>query len=243
MSERIIPLARDAEGRVTSVPDEAVGWRVYRHTGGRPRAELGDDGQSLRLPLGATQEDLAAVVSPGSYRLRPVTEAGELVGGGVDHDVAPFGRAVAAVELRESTLAAVQALVAANVEMARANAELVRSSADSARHVGVPLAALAQAQAEWIASLAVNRALPRNGGKTSAEAPSVVVMPTPSPPPADEEDGDDEEVDDEPDVVKAIRQGIEAIGGPQNLPHVAGFVVEVVGGIKDKFTGGKGARS
>src|SRR5512147_2764308 len=88
-NERIIPLARDAEGRVTSVPDEAVGWRVFRHTGGRPRAELADDGQALRLPLGATQEDLAAVVSPGTYRLRPMTEAGELVGVGVDHDVAP----------------------------------------------------------------------------------------------------------------------------------------------------------
>ena len=102
-NERIIPLARDAEGRVTSVPDEAVGWRVFRHTGGRPRAELADDGQQLRLPLGATQEDLAAVVSPGTYRLRPMTEAGELVGVGVDHDVAPFGRSVAAVDVREST--------------------------------------------------------------------------------------------------------------------------------------------
>jgi hypothetical protein len=242
-NERIIPLARDAEGRVTSVPDEAVGWRVFRHTGGRPRAELGDDGQPLRLPLGATQEDLAAVVSPGTYRLRPMTEAGELVGVGVDHDVAPFGRSVAAVDARESTFAAVQALVAANVEMARANAELVRSSADSARHVGVPLAALAQAQAEWIASLASNRALPRNGGRTPAElGGAVVAASTPPASVADEVTGDEED-DDEPDVVKAIRQGIDAIGGVQNLPHVAGFVVEVVGGIKNKFVGGKGTES
>ncbi len=136
-----------------------------------------------------------------------------------------------------------QALVAANVEMARANAELVRSSADSARHVGVPLAALAQAQAEGIASLASNRALPRNGGRTPTELAAVVVAPPTPPAQVPEEDAGDEEDDHEPDVVKAIRQGIDAIGGVQNLPHVAGFVVEVVGGIKDRFVGGKGTES
>jgi hypothetical protein len=68
-----------------------------------------------------------------------------------------------------------------------------------------------------------------------------VIVGAPTPPAqVPEEVGGDEEGDDEPGVVKAIRQGIDAIGGVQNLPHVAGFVVEVVGGIKDKFVGGKG---
>jgi hypothetical protein len=83
-----IPLACDLAGEPVPVPAGAAGWRVWRHTGGRPRAVVNPDREPIELPLTASLDDLAAL-GPGLYRLRPITRDGQLVGGvSVDHDVA-----------------------------------------------------------------------------------------------------------------------------------------------------------
>jgi hypothetical protein len=83
-----LPLARDLAGEPIPVPAAAAGWRVWRHTGGRPRAVVTPDREPVELPITAGLDDLAAL-GPGLYRLRPVTRDGQILGGvSVDHDVA-----------------------------------------------------------------------------------------------------------------------------------------------------------
>jgi hypothetical protein len=89
--ERNLPLAVTAGGERVAVPENAAGWRAWRHTRGRPRAVLTSDGQPVSLPLDATIDDLADELGPGAYRLRAVTAFGELLDVSVDHEITADG--------------------------------------------------------------------------------------------------------------------------------------------------------
>src|SRR4051812_16461429 len=79
-SPSTVPLARDADGNLIELPDGAVGWRIRRQTGGRPRLLLDVRKQPMLFPLDYTMADVEDVLSPGSYLLDGVDKGGELLG-------------------------------------------------------------------------------------------------------------------------------------------------------------------
>lgn len=74
-----VPLARDDEGRPFHIPEAAVGWRVRRHTGGRPRLHLDAAKQPMQLSLAYTHADLDDILPPGSYYLDLVDGDGKML--------------------------------------------------------------------------------------------------------------------------------------------------------------------
>jgi hypothetical protein len=230
---RPVPLAKDAAGVTIEIPEGATGWRIWQHTRGRPRVVLDQDREPLQLGLSATLADLSDTVGPGSYRLRPVSRQGEVVGPSVDHcipggdDDAPavfagHRGAVAARADREE----VAALVGGLVEMGRALERVAGR--------------LAEAQSAWNQTLATTRSLPKaavlkaSGEKADEQLPALRNATT-------EPTAEDEE-DDEPEdytVWAVARNFIDSIGGAQNLPHVAQFastvIVDTVSGIRNKL--------
>ncbi|HEX8114709.1 MAG TPA: hypothetical protein VF516_43565 [Kofleriaceae bacterium] len=79
-SPSTVPLARDTDGNLIELPDGAVGWRIRRQTGGRPRLLLDVRKQPMLFPLDYTMADVEDVLSPGSYLLDVVDENGEPLG-------------------------------------------------------------------------------------------------------------------------------------------------------------------
>lgn len=79
-SPSIVPLARDQDGNPIELPEGAVGWRVRRQTGGRPRLMLDASKQPLLLPLEYTIADVEDVVAPGNYLLDVVDKTGAPLG-------------------------------------------------------------------------------------------------------------------------------------------------------------------
>lgn len=71
------PLAHDESGAPLSVPGNASGWLVRKHSGGRgrPAAVYDDDGRPLVVPLESTAGDLRTIgCRPGMYRLDAVDD-------------------------------------------------------------------------------------------------------------------------------------------------------------------------
>jgi len=79
-SPSIAPLARDADGNLIELPDGAVGWRIRRQTGGRPRLVLDSRKQPMLFSLDYTIADVEDVLAPGSYLLDAVDKNGEPLG-------------------------------------------------------------------------------------------------------------------------------------------------------------------
>lgn len=172
------PLAADGHGNPLHIPDEAVAWRVRRHTGGRPRMVLAADRRPLLLPLDTTEEDLNDILGPGSYRLDAVDEEGEVLDcvvctavGDVEPERPVMGTSSQPVAPpRASDL---RVVLEANVQMARSLSDAVR--------------VLSEAQADWTKGLASAKAIPRNAAQA---APMVVAGRPPEPRQEDEVDED-----------------------------------------------------
>jgi hypothetical protein len=79
-SPSTVPLARDAEGNLIEIPEGAIGWRIRRQTGGRPRLVLDSRKQPMLFPLDYTIADVEDVLSPGNYLLDIVDKNGEPLG-------------------------------------------------------------------------------------------------------------------------------------------------------------------
>src|SRR5689334_19913924 len=75
-----VPLARDGDGNFIELPEGAVGWRIRRQMGGRPRIVLDSRKQPMQFPLDYTIADVEDVLAPGSYLLDAVDKSGEPVG-------------------------------------------------------------------------------------------------------------------------------------------------------------------
>lgn len=205
-----VPMARDANGNGISLPDGAAAWGVRRHTGGRPRNVIGLDRRPLRLPLDTTVDDLEAMLGPGTYRLDLVDENGAPLGvtvpviigdqsEGDEDDDPPASRVdrdppplvtlpTSGTDLRlllEANVRAMQLSFHHNERTLETSLRVVDSLRDGVR-------VLADAQAEWIKSLASNHSI-RN-------AP---YWPPPRPQndnsDDDDDDGDDDESDDQDD--------------------------------------------
>lgn len=79
-SPSTIPLARDSDGNFIELPDGAVGWRIRRQTGGRPRLLLDSKKQPMLFPLDYTIADVEDILSPGNYLLDAVDKNGDPLG-------------------------------------------------------------------------------------------------------------------------------------------------------------------
>lgn len=200
MDPSAVPLARDANGNVISLPDGSAAWSVRRETGGRPRRLLGVDRKWLRLPLDTSIEDVEAMLGAGAYRLDLINEEGSPLGVtvpvaiGVDAEAAEPSRPQAPrvdeplVSL-PATGTDLRMLLEANVRAMQLSFQHNERSLETSLRVvdslrdGVKV--LADAQAQWVKALAATH--------TIRNAPY-------SPAPAREEDDDeDDEEDDEED--------------------------------------------
>jgi hypothetical protein len=76
----VVPLARDEDGNQLAVPDGAIGWRIRRQTGGRPRVVLDSKKQPMMFPLDCTIAHVEEIVAPGSYLLDMIDKSGDPLG-------------------------------------------------------------------------------------------------------------------------------------------------------------------
>src|SRR5262245_65630336 len=79
-SPSTVPLARDQDGNSIELPDGAVGWRVRRQTGGRPRLLLDSKKQPMLFLLDYTIADVEDILPPGHYLLDAVDKNGQAPG-------------------------------------------------------------------------------------------------------------------------------------------------------------------
>jgi hypothetical protein len=204
------PLARDPEGNRILLPETAAGWRIRRHTGGRPRLLLDSAKQPMVFPLHYTAADAEDILPPGNYRLDVIDKDGSPLDVTVPlaihaHRNADPGEPEpaddAAAAVVPTTLPGpssdVRLVLEANVRATQMaflhNQRTLETSLRMAETLRDSVHVLATSQAEWIKSLASQRGLFRN-------APAHVLLPAAAPAPAreDEEEDDDDEYDDEP---------------------------------------------
>ncbi len=79
-SPSTVPLARDPDGNPIELPDGAIGWRIRRQTGGRPRLLLDSKKQPMLFPLDYTVADVEDILPPGNYLLDVIDKGGEPLG-------------------------------------------------------------------------------------------------------------------------------------------------------------------
>lgn len=200
------PLAVDGEGKPIALPDGASHWNIRRHTGGRPRLMLDASKQPLRLGLEMTLADLEDILAPAKYWLDLIDQAGNslglavrpvLIGGPANEERTPERDAVEDAPAAPLPLGSdVRLVLEANVRAMQASfqhnqrtLELGLRMAETLRD-GVKV--LADAQADWIKSLASAKGYLRNAATVPAALP---------PPPSRQEDEeeDEESVEDDYD--------------------------------------------
>ena len=237
------PLACDAEGNPVALPEGASAWRVRRHTGGRPRIQLGVDKQPMQLPLTYTLADLDDILPPAVYRLDLVDSNGEPLGMTKQINLGQLRNAGAseAESDDEPTLHALSTTTAsssvsdtrfvleANVrttqlafEHNRQTLELGLRMAETLRD-GVHV--LADAQADWIKSIASSRGFFRN-------APPPLLPAPPESPKRDADDEDEEDDDDEANAPAGPQDWVEKLG-----PIVAIVAQQVMTTLAARFSG------
>jgi hypothetical protein len=197
------PLARDRHGNAILLPPGTARWRVRRQTGGRPRQVLGPNRQPLELPLDVTLDELEDMLGPGSYRLDAISEDGRPVdvsiavkvpGGDEDDDEPPAPMAVSDVALPTGG-SDVRLVLEANIRSMQMSFQhherTLETSMRTVEALRDGVRALADAQAEWIKSLATSRSIPRNA---FVQVPIAANANEPdAPEPDEDDDADDEE--------------------------------------------------
>ena len=166
------PLAHDAQGCKLALPDGTSHWRILRHTGGRPKPLPGPDSQPARFGLEMTHEDLLELCGPGKYRIEALDEFGNLLA------------CVATLTVGGDTTAPPVELVANNNLRAYAGNDLriaMETITALTRANSESLQTLANAQADWIKTLATSKAIPRNASAPMLMAPSPAELATEEP--------------------------------------------------------------
>lgn len=177
------PLARDQFGNPIELPEGAVGWRIRRRTGGRPRLVLDSKKQVMLFPLDYSITDVEDIVPPGNYLLDAVDKAGEPLGLTIglslgmsrsaepiepDHDDAPTLVAPAP----PSTMSELQLVLEASArttQMALAHSQrALEAGLRIAETLRDSVQALASSQAELIRSISASRGLLGDTGRPSA---------------------------------------------------------------------------
>jgi hypothetical protein len=245
MDASAVPLARDANGNVISLPNDAAAWGVRRDTGGRPRRLLGLDRKWLRFPLDTTIEDVEAMLGPGAYRLDLVNEDGSPLGVtvpvmiGVEAEPEPTRPPMPRTDeplvtlpssgtdlrmLLEANVRAMQLSFQHNERTLETSLRVVDSLRDGVR-------VLADAQSQWIKALASTH--------TIRNAPYYPV------PRRDDDDDDDDDEGDENDEEDEEEEPPTFWGklGEQLLPYQDVIAATVKNKVTDWVTGRKGARN
>jgi hypothetical protein len=209
------PLARDEDGSAIELPSGATAWRVRRQTGGRPRIVLGVDKQPMQVPLGYTIVDLEDILAPGAYRLDVVDAKGEPLGLTIAISIGQLRNADDSPENDNAEPVAISAMLPTSGSETRLVLEAnVRATQMAFLHnqktleLGLRMAeslrdgvrVMAEAQADWIKSMASARGFFRN-------APPL--PPPPAAEPVDDDEGDDDEDEDAPPPAAA--SWVEAI--------------------------------
>ncbi len=221
------PLARDVDGRAIKLPETAAGWRVRRHTGGRPRHHLDAHKQPMLFPLHYSITDAEEILPPGTYRLDLIDAKGEFLDitmpitiagprNGTENaraepdedqvDVVPMRLPASGSDVRlvlEANIRATQLAFQHNERTLTASLRM----ADTLRE-GVHV--LAESQAEWIKSVAGSRGFFRNAGPAPQPVAAVASE-------APEEDEDDDEPFERPKDERLIEFGMAAMTLVNNL--------------------------
>ncbi len=233
----LVPLARDPGGQPLAVPENAAGWRVRRHTGGRPRIVLGVDKQPIHVPLGYTIADLEDILAPGVYRLDIVDAKGEPLDFTVAIELGQYRNAGAPIEIDEPEASAIQPMLPATASDTRFVLEAnVRATQMAFQHnaktleLGFRMAetlrdgvkVLADAQADWLKGLASSKGFFR-----SAATP---MLPPPEAPRNDQEEEEVEYV--EPEQPPSLLKQFE--------PMIAAVVTQVITSLMTGSSAGSG---
>lgn len=130
-----VSLARDPAGNAFPLPDQAAFWRVRRHTGGRPSAVVGPNGEPLFIAINGDLDSLVdAGCAPGSYRLEAVDVQRRAVGSPIAfvEIVEPQQQPIAHGDLLR---ASIEALTRTTEAMQRTQLERERASAAREREL------------------------------------------------------------------------------------------------------------
>ena len=148
------PLAHDAQGCKIAIPNGTTHWRILRCTPGRPKLVVGADGQPSRFPLELTHDELLDACGPGKFRLEALDEYGNALACVTSVSVglpeAPVGGELVANNNNQRAYASNDMRIALETiaQLSRAHSESLQS--------------LANAQADWIKTLATSKQIPRN---------------------------------------------------------------------------------
>jgi hypothetical protein len=151
------PLAHDAQGCKLPVPHGTTHWRIMRFTAGRPKTMPG------RFDLDLTPEQLLEMCGPGQYRVEALDEYGK-----------PLAEVAKIVVGVPSDGAAVEAPANQNARPLPPSDTrfLVETIAQMSRSHSESLQSLANAQADWIKTLATSKQLPRNANPVALQLQS-----------------------------------------------------------------------
>jgi hypothetical protein len=154
------PLAHDAQGCKVAVPAGTTHWRILRFTAGRPKIMPG------RFDLELTPEQLLEMCGAGRYRIEALDEVGK-----------PLAEvATVIVGIPSDVAAAVEPVANQNTRLVVPNGDtryFLDTIAQMSRAHSESLQSLANAQADWIKTLATAKQLPRNA------APAPLMLPAP----------------------------------------------------------------
>jgi hypothetical protein len=152
------PLAHDAQGCKVAVPAGARYWRILRFTAGRPKTLPG------RFDLDLTPEQLVEMCGPGQYRIEALDEYGKPLGEvaklivGVPPDVPTAEHASNQNARTFPATSDTRFMLETLAQMSRFHSESLQS--------------LANAQADWIKTLATAKQLPRNAAPPQFQFPA-----------------------------------------------------------------------
>lgn len=210
-SPSTVPLARDADGNFIELPDGAVGWRIRRQTGGRPRLLLDSKKHPMLFPLDYTVTDVEDILPPGNYLLDVVDKSGEQLGVTVGLSIG-MARNAESVEpdndnnaptvvptTLPNTTSDVRLVLEANVRATQMafihNQRTLELGLRMAETLRDSVQVLASSQADWIKSISSARGFFRNAGQPLA--PVEVKQLTVTTGRGDDDDENDDSVTDD----------------------------------------------
>jgi hypothetical protein len=210
-SPSTVPLARDQDGNPIELPDGALGWRIRRQTGGRPRLLLDSKKQPMLFPLDYTIADVEDILPPGNYLFDVVDKNGEPLGVTVGFSIGMPRNAESVEPDNEnsspmvvpttlpSTTSDVRLVLEANVRATQMafihNQRTLEIGLRMAETLRDSVQVLASSQADWIKSISSARGFFRNAGQQLA--PVEVKQLTVTTGGGDDDDEDDDGVTDD----------------------------------------------
>jgi hypothetical protein len=259
-SPSMVPLARDPEGNIIELPGGAVGWRVRRQTGGRPRLHLDAKKQPMVLALEYTLADVEDILPPGGYLLDVVDKNGQPLDVTVAIAIGQLRNAesvepdeamppVAVPTTLPATTSDVRLVLEANVRATQMaflhNQRTLELSLRMAETLRDGVQVLASSQADWIKSVAAARGFHR-GGAQQLLPPVEVKQLTVN---AGSEETHDEEEDDVEDAGEAQPPSWLEQYGPllnqvaqQVLPAITAWLARQNHRADDSGTGDSGPK-